>query len=210
MERYVDALSVSARQFFHFWITAASCLALCGLFLLWMFRSGGFDHPLANRQDETVTIRPAPPEPDPVVVIVNNAPDESDCQEILIDANTRPIVDQVVSIRKLRELPVEENLTFSEQMDRWRERENYRISLIQKIQTDTIPYEPSPEEIIRSRKIQGQNEIQERVSRELAEAEFDVIDRQQLERKARHHKAMEEEKRLREYKRQLSGLGKGE
>ena len=68
----------------HFWMFAACCAAVAGLALLGMVRAGVFDSRLEYFDAESL-VRPAPKEPNRVVIVMNNPPDESDCVEIITD-----------------------------------------------------------------------------------------------------------------------------
>lgn len=190
----------------HFWITAFSAVVINGLFFLAISRAGFFS-PSIERPQETPVFRPADPDPGPVVVIVNNPPDESACLEIVTDFSSRPVVDQVVSVRKLRDLPETEDLTFEQQVKIWRENEQDRLNRIQR-GLPAPPYEPSPEEIIRNQRIEKQNEIEIRISQQIAEAEFDTIEQRERDRTERHRRTVQREKELQELRKQYSRLEK--
>lgn len=186
----------------HFWAVTAALSCLTGTAFLACYRAGMFDQPLPDRE-VVVRMVTKVPEREPVEVWVNNPPDESECADVIEWHGPGRNPDLVIEVQTLRELPHVEELTFEEEMAAWRERDEDRRRLIDfrnrmrrpGNRTFYIPPEPSPEDIRLHQKRERDNEIQARITEEVAQREFELVEQREKEREDRRKRTIEETKR---------------
>lgn len=188
----------------HLWAVACAACCITATGFLVAFREGVFSPRAIERP---VVVRMVPKfqeqEPEPVEVWVNNTPDESECLDIIEYHGEGRNPDRTVEVQHLRKLPEIEEETFDQAMERWRRGEEERIALIDRVnksrkpgqRTFWIPPEPSPEEILKRKVWEAQNEIQARITEENANREFELIERRERERLERRRKMLEEAQR---------------